>query len=47
MSYVALKWVLPEVDPAKAIRLRSEYSGGFHKQATPDIFPSEIANSFA
>jgi hypothetical protein len=29
-SSVALKWVLAEVDSAKAIRLRDEYSHGIH-----------------
>jgi len=43
-SSVALKWVLPEADSAKAIRLRDEYSNGLHELLAPDIFPSEIAN---
>src|SRR5208337_254926 len=43
-SSVALKWVLPEADSAKAIRLRDEYSNGLHELVAPDIFPSEIAN---
>ncbi len=43
-SSVALKWVLPEADSAKAIRLRDEYSSGLHELLAPDIFPSEIAN---
>lgn len=38
---------MPDVDPAKVIRLRDEYSGGFQEQLAPDIFPSEIANSLA
>jgi predicted nucleic acid-binding protein len=46
-SSVALKWVLPEADSAKAIRLRDEYIGGFHELLAPDIFPSEIANGLA
>src|SRR5208337_4797778 len=43
-SSVALKWVLPEADSVKAIRLRDEYSNGLHELLAPDIFPSEIAN---
>ena len=43
-SSVALKWLLPEADSAKAIRLRDEYSNGLHELLAPDIFPSEIAN---
>jgi predicted nucleic acid-binding protein len=46
-SSVALKWVLPEADSAKAIRLRDEYSNGLHELVAPDIFPSEIANGLA
>jgi hypothetical protein len=30
-SRVALKWVLPEADSAKAIRLRNEYINGLHE----------------
>ena len=46
-SAVALKWVLPEADSAKAIRLRDEYGNGIHELHAPDIFPSEIANGLA
>jgi predicted nucleic acid-binding protein len=46
-SSVALKWVLPEADSGKAIRLRDEYSNGIHELLAPDIFPSEIANALA
>ena len=46
-SSVALKWVLPEVDSGKAIRLRDEYRNGIHELRAPDIFPSEIANGLA
>jgi predicted nucleic acid-binding protein len=46
-SSVALKWVLPEADSAKAIRLRDEYIKGLHELIAPDIFPSEIANGLA
>jgi predicted nucleic acid-binding protein len=43
-SCVALKWVLPEADSGKAIRLRDEYGNGVHELLAPDVFPSEIAN---
>ena len=43
-SSVALKWVLPEADSAKALRLRDEYRNGLHELLAPDIFPSVIAN---
>jgi predicted nucleic acid-binding protein len=46
-SSVALKWVLPEPDSGKAIRLRDEYGKGIHELLAPDIFPSEIANALA
>src|SRR5713226_1842344 len=46
-SSVALKWVLPEVDSGRAIRLRNEYSNGVHELLAPDVFPSEIANGLA
>ena len=46
-SSVALKWVLPEPDSAKAIHLRDEYRNGTHELLAPDIFPSEIANGLA
>ena len=46
-SSVALKWVLPEADSGKAIRLRDEYRNGVHELLAPDLFPSEIANGLA
>jgi predicted nucleic acid-binding protein len=46
-SSVALKWVLPEADSDKAIRLRDGYRNGVHELLAPDLFPSEIANGLA
>ena len=46
-SSVALKWVLPEADSLKAIRLRDEYKNGIHQLIAPDIFTPEIANGLA
>ncbi|MGP0068164.1 MAG: type II toxin-antitoxin system VapC family toxin [Isosphaeraceae bacterium] len=46
-SNVALKWVLPEIDDAKAIRIRDEFSLGIHELCSPDVFPVEVAHSLA
>ena len=46
-SNVALKWVLPEADDAKAIRIRDEYGQGIHEVLSPDVFPVEVAHSLA
>jgi predicted nucleic acid-binding protein len=46
-SSVALKWVLPEADSAKAIRLGNEYKTGVHELLAPDVFVPEIANALA
>ena len=46
-SSVALKWVLPEVDSGKAIRLRDEYNRGMHALLAPEIFTPEVANGLA
>jgi predicted nucleic acid-binding protein len=41
---VALKWVLPETDSVKAIRLRDETRQGIHELLAPDIFPIEVGH---
>jgi predicted nucleic acid-binding protein len=46
-SSVGLKWVLPESDSAKAIRLRDEYLNGLHEFIAPDVFLPEVANGLA
>jgi predicted nucleic acid-binding protein len=46
-SNVALKWVLPETDDDKAIRVRDEYGQGNHELLAPDVFPIEVAHSLA
>ncbi|HEV2949322.1 MAG TPA: type II toxin-antitoxin system VapC family toxin [Gemmataceae bacterium] len=46
-SSVALKWVLPEADSVRAIRLRDEHKNGIHELLAPDIFTPEIANGLA
>jgi predicted nucleic acid-binding protein len=42
---VAVKWVLPEADSAKAIALRDDYRKGFHELIAPDIFKVEAAHA--
>ena len=44
---VALKWVMPEADSRKAIRLRDEYRNGIHELLAPDLFAPEVANALA
>ena len=41
---VALKWVLPEADSPKAIRLRDEFRNQTHELLAPDIFPIELVH---
>ena len=43
-SSVALRWVLPEPDSGRAIRLRDEFNASIHDLLAPDIFIPEIAN---
>ena len=43
-SSVALKWVLPEADSGRALRLRDEYNASIHVLIAPEIFTPEIAN---
>ena len=44
-SSVAVKFVLPEPDSGKAIRLLDEYSKALHELIAPDIFSTEVANA--
>ncbi len=46
-SNVALKWVLPETESDKAIRIRDEFGQGIHQLLSPDVFPIEVAHSLA
>jgi predicted nucleic acid-binding protein len=46
-SNVALKWVLPEHDTPKAVRLLNEFRRGAHELLAPDVFPIEVAHSLA
>jgi predicted nucleic acid-binding protein len=42
---VALHWVLPEKDSAKAIQLRDDARNAVHQLFAPDIFPVEVFNA--
>jgi predicted nucleic acid-binding protein len=44
-SSVAVKFVLPEPDSGKAVRLLDEYSKALHELIAPDIFTAEVANA--
>jgi predicted nucleic acid-binding protein len=46
-SNVALKWVLPELDDDKAIRIRDDFREGIHQLLSPDVYPIEVAHSLA
>ncbi len=42
---VALKWILPESDTPKAVRLRDEFRRGLRELIAPDVFLSEVAHA--
>lgn len=42
---VGLKWVLPEADSGKAIRLQEDFENTVHELIAPDTFPIEIAHA--
>lgn len=44
-SSVAFKWLVPEADTDRAIRLRDAYRAGVHDLLAPDFFPVEVAHS--
>jgi predicted nucleic acid-binding protein len=44
-SSVGVKWVIPEVDSAKALRLRDDYRHAVVELLAPDFYPFEVANS--
>jgi hypothetical protein len=44
-SSVAFKWVVPEIDSDKALRLRDDFNRGFVELIAPDVFPSELAHA--
>jgi predicted nucleic acid-binding protein len=42
---VALKWVLPEPDSAKAGQLRGDFQAAVHELLAPDVFPAEVGHA--
>ena len=44
-SNVALKWVLPESDSAKAIQLRDDFLAGVHELLAPDVLIGEVGHA--
>ncbi len=44
---VALKWVLPEPDSHKAVRLRDDFRKAQCELLAPDAFPLEVAHGLA
>ena len=44
-SSVGVKWVIPEVDSAKALRLRDDYRNAVIELLAPDFYLFEVANS--
>jgi predicted nucleic acid-binding protein len=44
-SSVAFKWVVPEKDSDKALRLRADFQAGAHDFLSPDFFPGEVGHA--
>jgi predicted nucleic acid-binding protein len=44
-SSVAFKWLVPEVDTDKAVRLRDDYRAAIDELVAPDFFPIEVTHS--
>jgi predicted nucleic acid-binding protein len=44
-SSVAFKWVVPEIDTPKAVKVRDEFRSGVHELISPDVFPPELAHA--
>ena len=44
-SSVAFKWVVPERDSPRAVRLRDEFRTGVHELIAPDVFPPELVDA--
>jgi predicted nucleic acid-binding protein len=44
---VAFKWVVPETDSDKAIRLRNKYWNAIHELIAPEFFATELAHALA
>ena len=46
-SSVGLKWVIPETDSDKALRLLTGFTSAIDELLAPNLFPTEIANALA
>ncbi len=44
---VGLKWVLSEIDSAKALRLLSEFQAGIRELIAPDVYSLECAHALS
>ncbi|MBI3821219.1 MAG: type II toxin-antitoxin system VapC family toxin [Planctomycetes bacterium] len=44
-SSVAFKWLVPEIDTDKALRLLDDYQNGIHELLSPDILPVETTHA--
>jgi predicted nucleic acid-binding protein len=44
-SSVAFKWLVPEMDTPKALRLRNDFRNGVHDLIAPDNFPVETIHA--
>jgi predicted nucleic acid-binding protein len=44
-SSPSFKWVVPEHDSPKAVRLRDDFVNGVHDLIAPDIFPVELSHA--
>lgn len=44
-SSVSVKWVLPEADSDKAVRLRDDFMAGQCELLAPDVFIIEVVHS--
>lgn len=44
-SSTAFKWVVPEKDSDKALRLRADFQAAIHEFLAPDFFPGEVAHA--
>lgn len=42
---VAFKWLMPEIDSDKALRLLDEYQKSGHELLAPDVFPIELTHA--
>ncbi len=41
-SSVAFKWLVPEADTDKALRIRDDYHNAIIQLLAPDFFPAEV-----